>query len=266
MRPRFTTILGVNVHKLTYPKVLAKIKNWIDKDKKEYVCVANVHAIMECQKDTKLLKGYNQAGLVTPDGMPLVWLSGFYGRKTERIYGPHLLNRLCGLAERKSYKVFFLGGIDDLSKHLLKKIKGDYPKLNVVGHKNVPVRPIAERDNRVIVKQINSSKAQLVFVGLGCPHQENWMISNRKKLRANVLIGVGAAFDFISGRVKQAPAWIQNIGFEWMFRLTQDPARLWRRYTITNFLFLYKIFSQLTSDFLRNQISKIIHKVRLLGN
>jgi len=248
MHQRYTSILGVKVSAITYHQALSKIQYWIDKNEKEYVCVSNVYSVMECQKDPKLLRGVNKAGLVTPDGMPLVWLSNLYGRKAERVYGPILLDKLCRLSEKRGYKVFFLGGTEGLSKDLLKKISKIYPELKVVDCIETPVRPIPKKDNLRIIKKINSSGVQFVFVGLGCPYQERWMIDCRKKLKANVLIGVGAAFDFMSGRVGQAPTWMQRIGFEWLFRLSQDPKKLWRRYTITNLLFLFKIFSQINKD------------------
>lgn len=245
----YTSILGVKVSSTTYSQTLFKIKNWIDNKKKEYICVSNVHSIMECQKDKKLLNGVNRSGVVTPDGVPLVWLSKLYGSKTERVYGPTLLNKLCRLSEKNVYKVIFLGGSTDSLKRLAKKISKLYPKLKVVGYIETPIRPIPDITNKQIIKKINFSKAQLVFVGLGCPHQEYWMIENQKNLNANILIGVGAAFDFISGKVRQAPPWIQKIGFEWLFRLTREPKRLWYRYTTTNILFIYKITGQLYRHF-----------------
>lgn len=250
---RHTLILGVRVTSLTYKKTLKVIDNWINKNIKSYICVTNVHLVMKCQKDPKLRIGINSAGLVTPDGMPLVWLSNLYGRKTDRVYGPTLLDKVCRLSEKRGYKVFFLGGIKGVSKNLLKKISIKYPKLKVVGYQETPVRPILNKDNQGIIKKINTSGSKIVFVGLGSPYQEYWMINNRNQLNPNVLIGVGAAFDFVSGRIRQAPAWMQEIGFEWLFRFVREPKRLWYRYTITNLLFIHKIFSQLTSDFLKNR-------------
>lgn len=255
---KHTLILGVRVTSLTYKITLKKIDNWINKNKKSYICVANVYLVMKCQKDSRLKNEVNRAGLVAPDGMPLVWLSNLYGRKTDRVYGPTLLDKVCRLSAKRGYKVFFLGGIKGLSKNLSKKISIKYPKLKVVGYQETPARPIAENDNQGIIKKINSSGAQIVFVGLGSPYQEYWMIDNRSHLNPNVLIGVGAAFDFVSGRVRQAPFWMQEIGLEWLFRFAREPKRLWYRYTITNWLFIRKIFTQLTSDFLRNRISKFL--------
>ncbi len=245
-----TSILGVKVNAITYPKTLSIIKNWIDKNQKKYICVSNVHSIMECQKDIKLLNGINNSGLITPDGMPLVWLSNLYGNKAGRVYGPVLMDKLCQFSSKNNYKVFFFGGTKGVLHKLSKKINLLYPTLDVIDYIETPKRPIPDDDNNKIIKKLNTSKAQFVFIGLGCPYQEYWMIENRKKLNANVLIGVGAAFDFLSGNVKQAPGWVQSIGFEWLFRLTQDPQRLWQRYTVTNLSFIYKVFLQLCNHFI----------------
>lgn len=246
----YTNILGVKVSSTDYTKTLLKINDWIKKDQKKYVCVSNVHSIMECQKDIKLMAGVNNSGLITPDGMPLVWLSNLYGNKAKRVYGPTLLDKLCHLSEKNYYSVFFLGGTKSLLHKLSQKINLLYPKLKVIDYIDTPVRPIPALDNSKIIKKLNSSKARFIFIGLGCPYQERWMIQNREKLNANVLIGAGAAFDFISGNIKEAPEWIQRIGFEWLFRLTQDPKRLWQRYTITNLLFIYRVFIQVCDDFI----------------
>lgn len=243
MNRNHTNILGVKISSLTYNSTLQKIEKWINTKKRDYICVAAVHLIMECQRNNKLLSGVNKAGLVTPDGMPLVWISKLKGQaQTRRVYGPTLTLKLCSLAEKNDYTVFLLGGARGQTKTMATKLKNKFTKIKVVGYHDTPIRPIPKKENQKIVRKINKSKAQIVFVGMGCPTQEQWMIDNRINLRANVLIGVGAAFDFITGEIRQAPFWIQKLGFEWLFRLTQDPLRLWRRYIIDNFKFLVKIF------------------------
>lgn len=248
MKNRDTSILGVHVSELTYAVVIKRIQSWISDNEKSYVCVAPVHLVMECQKNKDLLKGVNAAGLVTPDGMPLVWISKIYGKKTERVYGPTLMLKVCELAQKEGLKIYLLGGVKGSTKELRRKLADKFSNLKIVGYKDTPKRPIPKGENKKITQEINDSCAQIVFVGLGCPYQELWMIENRKLLKANVLIGVGAAFDFITGRVKQAPIWIQKSGLEWLFRWSQDPKRLCRRYTIDNLLFIHKIIRQIAKD------------------
>lgn len=246
-----TSILGVRVSAITYADALREIGQWIIEKKRRYVCVAATHLVMECQKDERLCRGVNRAGLVTPDGMPLVWLLRLYShKKIERVYGPTLMLKTCRLAEKNGYKIFLLGGSFGQSRQLRQKLKKKFPALRIVGSRDTPVRPIPEKDNQAIVKEMNQSNAQVAFIGTGCPTQELWMLENRKRLAAPVLIGVGAAFDFLSGRVSQAPAWMQNTGLEWLFRLTQEPRRFWRRYTLLNAQFVWKITGQLFRDFL----------------
>lgn len=253
----FTDILGIHVSVLNYQQTLNKIASWIENDKRQYICVAAVHLVMECQKDKGLLAGVNHAGLVTPDGMPLVWLSHFYGqRSVERIYGPTLMQELCKLAALKKYRIFLFGGLRGQSRQLKRKLIEKYQKLIIVGAVDTAVRPFTKSQNAEAIRQINGVHPDIVFVGLGCPWQEKWMIENRACLRAATIIGVGAAFDFLSGYKKQAPHWIQHAGFEWLFRLIQEPQRLIKRYTITNILFLVLISRQLFVDFVRNKLYK----------
>lgn len=250
MNKDYTNVLGVKVNSTTYTSTLKSIDKWVKTYARKYICVSNVHSIMECQKDPRLLKGVNNAAIVTADGMPLVWLSNLYGRKAERVYGPTLTLKLCNLAEKKGYKVFFLGGRKGISKKLSKKLKKMYPNMKVVGLMETQDLPLNKSDNKKIVNSINKLDPQIVFVGMGCPTQERWMIDNRTQLKPNVLLGVGAAFDFIGGRVKQAPSWMQNGGMEWLYRLSQDPKRLWKRYTIMNAQFVYLVTRQILTTLL----------------
>lgn len=231
-------ILGVHVSPLTYSVTLQVVADLVAKSLKGYICVAAVHLVMECQKDPKLLAGVNNATVVTPDGMPLVWLILRSGQKTERVYGPDLMLKICEKAARENYKIFLLGGNIGQSQLLKKKLTKKYSKLNIAGIEDTPIRPLSLEQNKQVIRKINQSGAQIVFVGTGCPTQELWMIENRKKLAAAVLIGVGAAFDYICGKRKQPPKRLQKLGFEWLFRLVQEPRRLWKRYLFLNAQFL----------------------------
>ena len=250
MKKSSTSILNVHISNLTYIKTLNKIKSWIKTKKRHYICVANVHLVMECQKNKKLLNAVNKAGLVTPDGMPLVWLSKIYGKKNiERVYGPTLTRKVCKLASKGGYSIFLLGGKKDTSKKLKKTLSQKFSSLSIVGTVDTPQRPVPPKRNALIVKKINLSKADIVLVGMGCPFQEQWMAENINKLSNSVLIGVGAAFDFITNSVRQAPSWMQKSGLEWLFRFSQEPIRLAYRYTILNVIFILLITRQLVYSF-----------------
>lgn len=231
-------ILGVYVSPLTYKSTLEHITHLISDRKQGYICVAAVHLVMECQKNQMLRNGVNRATLVTPDGMPLVWIIRRNGYKTDRVYGPDLTLYVCQMAALKHYRVYLLGGSRGESRLLQEILEKTYPNLNIVGTYDTPVRPVSENENQQILRKINTSKAHIVFVGMGCPNQELWMIENRKYCNAPVLIGVGAAFDFITDKVRQAPKWMQESGLEWFYRFLQDPRRLWYRYFVLNIEFL----------------------------
>lgn len=250
-------ILGLKISSIVYEDVLNKVIYWLRNKKPAYICVASVNLVMKSQSNQNLLKGVNKADLVTADGMPLVWISKIYGAKNiARVYGPTLMLKLCDLARKKHWNIFLLGGKEKQSQVLKQNLLKKFPNLNIVGHLDTPNRHIPIKQIQQIRQIINSSKADIVFVGLGCPWQELWMIENRKYLKPQVLIGVGAAFDFISGYVKQAPVWIQNMGMEWLFRLFQEPGRLWQRYLVVNTQFIIKISRQLIYDFLLNRYNR----------
>ncbi|MFH2118649.1 MAG: WecB/TagA/CpsF family glycosyltransferase, partial [Candidatus Paceibacterota bacterium] len=235
----------VQVSAINYQSALKKIFTWIDAKQKNYVCVAAVHLVMECQKSAQLRAGVNRAGLVTPDGMPLAWLLKINGKKqTERVYGPDLMLKVCQQASQTGKTIFLLGGAKGQSRQLKTVLEKKFPKIKIVGHADTPIRPIPKQKNQQIIKQLNASRAQIVFVGLGCPLQEEWMITNLPHLKTGVAIGVGAAFDFITGKTKQAPRWLMSAGLEWLFRLLQEPQRLAYRYLVLNSLFIFLIGKQ----------------------
>ncbi len=248
-----TTILGVEISAITYRDALKQISQAaLDKSQK-YVCVCAVHLIIECQKNEQLKIGVNQSLLTTPDGMPLVWLSHLYGNThTKRVYGPILMQKLCALSERVGWKVFLLGGSAGQGKKLGKILKKKYPQLTICGSIDTPDRVLNSTQKQSIRQHIDRAQPEIVFVGLGCPYQENWMIEQRPYIKSGVFIGVGAAFNFISGDVAQAPSWMQNHGLEWLFRLLQEPRRLAKRYIVYNTQFIYATMRQLIKDFILN--------------
>lgn len=248
-------IFGIRLDAGTYASVVRHITYWIEHGIKSYICVATVYLIMECQSDHVLRRGVNNAGLVVTDGMPLVWFLQKRGKEAQRVYGPTLMLKLCELARIHKWRIYLLGGARGQSQVLIEWLRRRFPGITIVGHRDTPLRPIPPRENNHIIGEMNASRADIVFVGMGCPYQERWMIEERKRLRAHILIGVGAAFDFFTGRQKQSPAWVQSIGFEWLFRLVQEPRRLWRRYIIINakfcILVLHHYFTMLWSTYNR---------------
>ncbi len=236
-----TSILGVKISPLSYKKTLACITDYIDSHKKGYICVSAVHLVMECQNNEYLKEGVNEATLITPDGLPLVWILQRRKLATDRIYGPDLMLAICQTAEREKWRIFLLGGSTGQSHVLQRKLRNLFPQLRIVGNLDTPNRIFLKNEGEKAISLINASNAHVVFVGLGCPTQELWMIQNRNKLNSNMLIGVGAAFDYISEFKKHAPRWIRENGFEWLFRLVQEPRRLWRRYLILNVKFIFEI-------------------------
>lgn len=239
MKTKKINILSTKVSLINYSIATKTIKKKIKQHQRNYVCVAASHLLVEAYENKKLQKGINNALMVTPDGMPLVWLSKFKNKITSRVYGPNLMLKLCNLSQKHNYKIFLLGGAKHQGKVLIKHLTKQFPKINISGFFETPIRPIPTTQNNQLIKILNSQKPDIIFVGLGCPLQEQWMIDNYHKLDQGICIGVGAAFDFISKRIKQAPEWMQNIGLEWLFRLSQDPKRLWKRYTLTNAKFIY---------------------------
>jgi len=182
---------------------------------------------MECQRDPELRRIYNASGMTTPDGMPLVWLSRLHGyHHVDRVYGPDLMLALCERSVKRGYRHFFYGGAEGVPEHLAARLQSRFPGLIVAGTYSPPFRPLRPEEDEQIVQLINETSPDIVWVGLGSPKQERWMAEHIDRLTAPVLIGVGAAFDFHTGRKPQAPRWMQRSGLEWLFRLLTEPRRL----------------------------------------
>lgn len=240
-------ILGVDVSAISMETALEHIEQSISTRKGEYVCVTGVHGVMESQRSPRLRQIHNHAGLVTPDGMPLVWLSRLHGYKnTRRVYGPDLLLAVCQHSLTGGWKHYFYGGAPGVAEKLASRLVERFPGLAVAGCDTPPFRPLTLEEDLAAVNKINDSHADIVWVGLSTPKQEHWMAEHLGQVTAPVMIGVGAAFDFHAGLKKQAPRWMQRSGLEWLFRLATEPRRLWKRYLINNPLFLWLIFLQLT--------------------
>ncbi len=210
-----------------------------------YVCFSTVHMVMESHDNAEFGERVNGADVVIPDGMPLVWMQKLQGAKdAHRLRANDLMTALCTFAEENNLTVGFYGGRQTVIDAILERAANDFPKLKIVYACSPPFRPLTDEEDAAIVAEINDKEPDLLFMGLGCPKQENWMAAHKNKISA-VMLGVGASFDFYAGNVKESPEWLGKLGLEWLFRLTQEPKRLWRRYLILNPRFVWLAARQL---------------------
>ena len=227
---------------LTIPMALGEIERRIDQGDDGYVTITGVHGVTESQRSADLLRIHNEAALVCPDGMPMVWSSRYAGYAwAERVYGPDLMLAACERSVVVGWRHFFYGGGDGVAPLLLERLVERFPGLEVVGTHTPPFRPLDDDEKVEVARLINDAAPDVVWVGLSTPKQERWMADFRALLDAPVLVGVGAAFDFHAGLVDQAPPRIQSLGLEWLYRLVKEPRRLWRRYLRNNPAFVAAI-------------------------
>jgi len=240
-------ILGIKVTPTSYKSATAYIIKWAQIPESYYICVANVHVVMEAYDSPDFKDVINTADIVTPDGMPLVWTLRRLGYPDQkRVYGPELTLRLIEASANGDISVGFYGGSPETLQRLIDVFQQKYPSLRIGYSFSPPFRTLSAEEDKAIIQQINASGARILFVGLGCPKQERWMAEHKGKIQA-VMLGVGAAFDFIAGVKKQAPRWMQKNGLEWLYRFSQEPRRLWRRYLVYNPRFAALVLLQLIS-------------------
>lgn len=240
-------ILGMRVDATSYEDATRHIVAWARRRESRYVCASNVHMVMEAHDDPAFRAAVNGADLVTPDGMPLVWLLRLLGvRDASRVYGPDLTPLVCRGAAAEGIPVGFYGGSPAVLEALVARLQAAEPPLQVAYAWSPPFRPLAPDEDERAVRAINASGARILFVGLGCPRQERWMAGHRGRVRA-AMVGVGAAFDFLAGARRQAPAALQRAGLEWAFRLACEPRRLWRRYLYLNPRFVALVARELAA-------------------
>ena len=239
-------VLGVGISVLNLPRTLETIADAVKSRRKGYICVTGVHGVMEAQTDENFRQILNGAFLCTPDGMPMVWMGKISGhREMRRVYGPDLMLDVCAWSETSGCRHFFYGGAPGVAESLAEKLKARFPKLEIAGTFTPPFRPLDAAEEKQLAETVRAAKPDILWVGLSTPKQEKFMAEFLPKLDATLMVGVGAAFDFHSGRVKQAPRWMQRTGLEWFYRLCQEPQRLARRYLRNNPLFAAKIAMQL---------------------
>lgn len=240
------TIGDIRIFSGSIENVLKFIKQAVRKKFRTYICCIGAHGIVESFLYPHVLEAHKKAGLVVSDGMPIVWFARACGFKlTQRIYGPDLMRLVCGVAVKKKWRIFLFGSTANTLSRLKKELESSYPKLIICGTFAPPLSDFG-RQRQDMIQIINQSDPHIVFVGLGTPKQEKWMFKNRRELKAPMLIGVGAAFDFIAHTKHQAPIWVREHGFEWLFRMVSEPARLAPRYArvilIFPFLWIVEYF------------------------
>jgi len=243
-------VLGVKVSAVQIPDAIQWMERWIAAEPvTHYVAVTGMHGVTEAQTDAGFKKILNQADLVVPDGMPLVWLSHRHGfHLKRRVYGPELMETFCRETGVK-YSHFFYGGADGVAEDLANQLR-QRSGIRVAGVYCPPFRPLTEQEQANVIAQIQDAKPDVLWVGLSTPKQERWMDAFKDRIRVPVLLGVGAAFDLNSGRLQQAPRWMRENGLEWLFRLLAEPKRLWRRYLVQGSKFAWLVSLELSG--LRN--------------
>lgn len=250
-------ILGVRISAIDMNDASLLIKEAVLKREKKYICVCPVSTIMECKKNENVLRSVNSADLVTPDGMAVVWIGKILGYKNiRRVYGPELMQNICDISTKKGYRNYFFGSNKDTLNKLQEKLSRKYPRLIINGSFSPPFRQLTEEEDNKIVEEINRSNPDIIWVGLGSPKQDLWMYEHRDRINVPVMIGVGAAFDFLAGTKPQAPRWVRDNGFEWLFRLITEPKRLWRRYLVDYPLFVYYVLVELVSKPIKSLLNK----------
>ncbi|MET0554540.1 MAG: WecB/TagA/CpsF family glycosyltransferase [Vicinamibacteria bacterium] len=233
-------VLGMRVDAVDPARTLSAVEASVATGRRVYVCFANVHAVMEARADREARRAYERSDLTVADGMPLVWLGrrrGFSG--IARVYGPDFTLLACERAAAAGWSVFFYGAAPGVADRMAERLRARFPALRVAGTLSPPFGALRPDEDAALVRTVNAARPDVVFVGLGCPRQEKWMASHRAAIEAPVLLGVGAAFDFHAGEVRQAPRWMMKAGLEWLYRLSREPRRLWRRYLVLNPLFIF---------------------------
>ncbi|HYG37845.1 MAG TPA: WecB/TagA/CpsF family glycosyltransferase [Cytophagales bacterium] len=234
-------ILNSFISKGTFQEFIEQIFNLVGAKKSSYVCFANVHMVIEAYRDASFNKVLSQADLVTPDGAPVSKvMSWFYKYTQDRVAGMDLMPLLLVEAEKRNKSVYFYGSTDEVLSGIVERTNRELPNLRVAGVYSPPFRKLSQEEDQEIVNRINSSGADLVFVALGCPKQENWMATHMDRING-CMLGVGQAFLVYAGLEKRLPKWARDYCLEWVYRLYLEPGRLWKRYLYTNSLFLFLV-------------------------
>jgi N-acetylglucosaminyldiphosphoundecaprenol N-acetyl-beta-D-mannosaminyltransferase len=237
-------ILGIGVDTTSYEDATARVMEWARAGESRYVCLGVVASVMEARDSAAYRSALDGADLMTADGMPLVWMLRGLGARASRVYGPDLMLTVLKAAQEEGVAVGFYGSSDDVIARLRANLQWRFPRLRVSHWEAPPFRALSSEEDDAAMRAIKSSEARILFVGLGGAKQDLWMAAHRGKIQA-VMLGVGAAFDFLAGTKAQAPKWMQRSGLEWAFRLATEPRRLWRRYLRHNPRFAWLAVKQI---------------------
>ena len=240
-------ILGVGATPQDLNNAVETLDRWRTEKRQEYVCVVSVHGLVVAQRDPAIRHALNHCGMATEDGTPLVWWSRLAGfREARRVCGSDLLDEVCAFGLPHKFRHYFYGASPKVVEQLIDRLRKRHPGLCVAGYRSPPFRPLTAAEDAGDIAAINEAEPDFVWVGLGMPKQEKWMVEHLGKINATALIGVGAAFDFHAGAKPRAPVWMQHAGLEWLFRLLTEPRRLAHRYLIDNSLFIGHMLRQAT--------------------
>jgi N-acetylglucosaminyldiphosphoundecaprenol N-acetyl-beta-D-mannosaminyltransferase len=242
-------ILGINMDCLSYGDMHRIFRNWLsDKESRSHsLALINVNCCVSALFDSQLIDLYNSADIVGIDSMPFLrWARAFYKKGCDRFYAPDLMLEVSSKAKERGYTFFLFGGAPDAPDKIEEYLSKRFDGIKVVGKYSPPFRPLTEEEDEAVCEMINQVRPDFLWVGLGSPKQDVWISEHRERIRGSIMVASGATFDFFSGRIKQAPMWIREAGFEWMYRLTKDFRRLWVRYLVYNFIFVLMFGLQLT--------------------
>ena len=238
-------ILGIGVSAISLDEAVHRTEEFLSGDTQGYICVTGVHGIMEAQSDSELRGILNRSFLTTPDGMPTVWLGKASGFKNmTRVYGPDYMVAICGRSSARGYRHFLYGGKPGVAEELRTELMRRFPGIQIVGTYTPPFRPLNPQEEDELKSQLADSQADILWCGLSTPKQERFMALYQERLPVQLMVGVGAAFDLLSGNLSEAPDWMKNSGLQWLYRLIKEPRRLWRRYLGNNPRFAWLTFLQ----------------------
>jgi N-acetylglucosaminyldiphosphoundecaprenol N-acetyl-beta-D-mannosaminyltransferase len=238
-------VLGVGAHALNIASAKATIQAALKRHTKGYVCFVSVHGVMEAQHDPALMKIYDEALVVAPDGMPLVWVGHMQGHSSmERVAGPEMMLEIMGGEEFRDCTHFLCGGESGMAEELRDKLVARFPHLKICGTFTPPFRPMKLDEERALIEAVHRAQPDIIWVGLGAPKQEHFMARYLPLLDTTLMMGVGAAFLLHTGRISDSPRWVKRAGLQWAHRLLQEPTRLWRRYLLRNPSFMVRVALQ----------------------
>lgn len=239
------SVIGSPIDCVDWEGSLARLQLWASEHESRVVCICNAHSVVTARQDKEFAAAVNSADMATPDGAPVAWLMRRLGASgQQRINGPDLMLKYCEAAAKRGESIYLYGGAETTLSILCDELPKRFPGLVIAGSHSPPFRALSEEEDAAIVRDINDSGAGTIWVSLGCPKQEKWMAAHRGRING-VMIGVGAAFDYHAGVISRAPLWMQNNGLEWLHRLASEPRRLWKRYFVTNTLFIWHAARQL---------------------